>query len=94
LWPSDEEWWRASFAAARRQAPRSASEQIDALLTWNLNNSSCAGGSFPNSLIQATDGNFYGTTYAGGVANDNVFSRASMAPSGAEPSSRSPQAER
>ncbi|HEY6291972.1 MAG TPA: choice-of-anchor tandem repeat GloVer-containing protein [Terriglobia bacterium] len=31
--------------------------------------SDCADGEFPNGLIQATDGNFYGTAYYGGASN-------------------------
>jgi hypothetical protein len=34
--------------------------------------SNCADGVFPKSLIQASDGDFYGTTYVGG-ANANVI---------------------
>src|SRR5208282_2588854 len=41
--------------------------------------STCSDGAFPSAgLIQATDGNFYGTTYIGGAYNDGtVFSLAS-----------------
>jgi uncharacterized repeat protein (TIGR03803 family) len=35
----------------------------------------CADGSFPNGLIQASDGNFYGTTFQGGNSNAGTIFR-------------------
>jgi len=48
--------------------------------TW-CSESNCTDGSIANGLIQATDGNFYGTTYGGGSNNLGTFFK--MTPSGA-----------
>jgi uncharacterized repeat protein (TIGR03803 family) len=41
--------------------------QLTTLDTLCINGVSCTEGVYPNTMILGTDGNFYGTTYAGGV---------------------------
>jgi uncharacterized protein (TIGR03437 family) len=40
----------------------------------------CSDGVFPNSLVQATDGNLYGTTSSGGIAQNGTFFKLTPAP--------------
>jgi uncharacterized repeat protein (TIGR03803 family) len=38
----------------------------------HFENGTCADGSGPNGLVQGTDGNFYGTTFAGGASGNGI----------------------